>query len=237
MIRRAGVLPIVVGAVLAIVLIGAVVTVLVLHGHHDRVREAGPLREVGRFSAGTILAREIVGDVQIVWTNVSGIVVMANIPVEVNDSGGVLTVYCPVREERGVFGFERRNVCNDYRGGRVVIETGSTLSEVQVRETVGNADVTVNATRVILSGVVGKVFAKTPAEYVIDNVVGDVSLHARRNVSISHVVGNVNVLVPGNLSVQLSVRDVVGNVRNAHSANGTAVLVSVSNIVGNVTVG
>ena len=122
-------------------------------------------------------------------------------------------MYCPRERKRGIIGFSERNVCNDYRGGKVVIEVGRKLANVWVRETVGNANVNVNTTRTILMDVVGGISAVTPAEYVIDDIMGDILLHARRDVNISDVVGDVKIFVPENLLVQLTVNGIMANLK------------------------
>ncbi len=237
MLRRGGVLPIIAGAVLTVILIGAAATVVILHGHQTRRVEAGPLKELGAFDAGGVIIREIVGDVGVVRANVSGVVLKSNLPVKANYSGGILTVYCPRERKRGIIGFSERNVCNDYRGGKVVVEVGKRLSEVQIRETVGDVEVSVNATRLILKHVVGNVSASAPAEYRVENIVGNVSIGAERDVNVSNVVGNVYISIPSSFSVQFSVSDVVGSVRNGHSGSGTPVMVRVSDVVGDVRLG
>ena len=237
MLRRGGVLPIIAGVVLAVILIGALTAVVILHGHQTHKVEAGPLRELGTFDAGGIVIREIVGDVRVVQANVSGVVLKSNLPVKANYSGGILTVYCPREREKGIIGFSERNVCNDYRGGKVVIEVGRKLADVWVRETVGDVEVSVNATRLILRHVVGNVSASAPAEYRVENIVGNVSIGAEGDVDVSNVVGDVYISVPSGFSVQFSVNDVVGSVENNHSGGGTPVLVRVSNVIGNVRIG
>ncbi|WP_297421118.1 hypothetical protein [Thermococcus sp.] len=242
MLRHGGVLPVIVGTVLAVILIaiiitGAVAAVVIVHDHQTHKIEAGPLKELGTFDASGIILREIVGDVRIVRVNVSGVVLKSNLPIKAYYSRGLLTVYCPREREKGLLGSSERNARNEYKGGKVVIEVGKRLSEMQVREIVGNINVNVNTTRTILMDVVGDISAVTPAEYVIDNIMGDIPLHARRDVNISDVVGDVEIFVPENLSIQLTVNDIMGKLENTHSGSGTPVLVRVSDVMGNVRIG
>ncbi|ASJ07819.1 hypothetical protein A3L11_00685 [Thermococcus siculi] len=236
MLRRGGALLLIVGVVLAVILIGAVAT-LVIHGREIPKKEAGPLEELGTFDAGAVVVREVVGDVQITEANVSGVVVKSNLPVNVSYSDGLLTVYCQRKSVRELFRYRETNACNEYVGGKVVIEVGKRLADVWVRETVGNVSVNVNATRLVFEDIVGDVSASAPAEYMIEDVVGDVSIRAEGDVTVKDVVGDVYISVPASFSVQLSVENIVGNVENTHPGSGKPVLVRISHVIGDVKIG
>ena len=184
MLRRAGIVPIIAGLVLAVLVVGAVAAIVILHEHEDHRKEAGPLKELGKFDAGAIIVREVVGNVMIVSSNVSGVVVKSNLPVKVHYSDGLITVYCPAEDD---------NACNDYRDGRVIIEVGKKLADVVIHKTVGDVEVDVNATRLVFEDIVGDVRASAPAEYKVEDVVGDVSIHAEGEVRVSNVVGDVTI--------------------------------------------
>ncbi|ASJ05939.1 DUF4097 family beta strand repeat-containing protein [Thermococcus pacificus] len=237
MLRRGGVLPIIAGVVLAVILIGAVAAAVIVHKYQTHRKEAGPLKELGAFDAGGVVIRDTVGDVRIVRANVSGVVLKSNLPVKANYSGGLLTVYCPTERKRGLLRFGEHNACSDYRDGKVVIEVGRKLADIWVKDTVGDVEVDVNATRLVLKDVVGDVRASAPAEYLVEDIVGDVSIDAEGDVEVSDVVGDVYISIPANFSVQLSVKDVVGDVENTHSGEGMPVLVRVSDVVGDVRIG
>lgn len=236
MLRRGGILPFIVGVVLAVVLVG-MVAVVVIHDHQLRKKEAGPLRELGTFDAGAVIVREVVGDVRIVEANVSGVVVWSNLPVNISYSDGLLSVYCPRKTVDEPLWSRATNACNEYVGGKVVIEVGKGLADVWVRETVGNVSVKVNATRLVFEDVVGDVSARAPAEYRIEDVIGDVSIHAEGDVTVKDVVGNVYISIPADFSVQFSAEDVIGSVENLHSGKGKPVLVRISDVVGDVRTG
>ncbi|NJE29786.1 hypothetical protein E3E38_01775 [Thermococcus sp. 18S1] len=236
--RKGGFSTVLLGGVLLVLLVGTIIVVLALSGHiHIEGlvprKAAGKLVEVGRFNAGAIVVENVVGDVHLVESNVSGVVVRSNIPLNTSYRDGLLTVYCP--DKKTVLG--RHNVCSDYRNGTVVIEVGSSLADVWFRGLVGNVEIEADATRILAEDVVGDIIATPAAGYRLENIVGDVSIVAGNDVVIRDVVGDVAIAVPVNLSVQLSAEDIVGDVRNSHSGDGMPILISVSDVVGDVTVG
>ncbi|QDA31981.1 hypothetical protein FH039_10690 [Thermococcus indicus] len=236
--REGGFSTVLLGGVLLALLVGTIVVVLALSGHIQIEglaprKVAGKLEEVGRFNAGAIVVTNVVGDVRLVESNVSGVVVRSNIPLNASYRDGLLTVYCP--DKKTFLG--RHNVCSDYRNGTVVIEVGSTLADVWFRGLVGNVEVDVDATRIIVEDMVGDLVSTPAAEYRLEDVVGDVSIVAGNDVTIKDVVGDVAISVPVNLSVQLNAEDIVGDVRNSHSGEGMPILITVSDVVGDVEVG
>jgi hypothetical protein len=235
MLKRGGVLSFTVSVIVTVILMSALAAV-VIHSHQINRREAGPLREVGKFDAGAIVVREVVGNVSIVRANVSGVIVKSNLPLNVSYSGDTLTVRCQIKNVTKILGHRETNACNEYKDGEVLIEVGRELAELEVRETVGDVSVNVNATKLVFEDVVGDLSAVAPGEYRIEGVVGDVSLHAERDVTINDVVGDVDVLLPDSFSVQLSVDDIVGSVKNTHTGEGTPVVVKISDVIGDVRV-
>ncbi len=240
--RKAGFLGAVVGVAIVLLLVGVVVTALALHGDIciggiTPKKDAGPLEELGRFDAGSVVVRNVVGEVQLIPSNVSGVVVKSNLPVNATYQNGLLTVYCLVEKKRSGFGISTHNLCEDYKNGRIIIEVGKELADVWVQNTVGDVFIEANATRLLFEDIVGDVRASAPAEYRVEDVVGDVSIHAEGEVRVSDVVGDVHITVPEEYAVELSVEDVIGDVKNTHSGSGMPVLVMVSNVIGDVTVG
>ncbi|WP_188202577.1 hypothetical protein [Thermococcus camini] len=240
--RKAGLLGAVVGAVMVLLLVGVVVTALALHGdiHIEGItprKDAGPLRELGRFDAGAVIVKNVVGKVQLISSDVSGVVVKSNLPVNATYQNGLLTVYCLVEKKRSGFGISTHNLCEDYKNGRIIIEVGNGLSDVWVQNTVGDVFIGANATRVVIENTVGDVVSSAPAEYRVDDVVGDVSIHAEGDVTINDVVGDIGIRVPPNYTVSLSLDDVLGKVEKAHSGEGRPIIIRISNVVGDVSVG
>ncbi|NJE46877.1 hypothetical protein E3E35_05515 [Thermococcus sp. GR7] len=231
------------GALLALilvaVLVGAAVTLaLALHGDIEIIRgiipkkTAGVLVEFGKFSASSLVVRGTVGDVYVVKANVSGIVVKSNLPINVSFENGVLEVYCPIKE--GIIG--KRNICNDYKNGTVVVEVGGELEYLGIRDAVGEFLVSAGVKRITVRHVVGDFDGQSWAGYTIENSVGDITLHASDHVSINNVVGDIIVIVPPDFGVALNAEDVVGDVKSTTSGNNGTIVVSISNVVGDVSI-
>ncbi|ASJ13135.1 hypothetical protein [Thermococcus thioreducens] len=222
--RRAGLLGILAGIFLALLIVGIVVTALAFRGyiHMEGTpfkEDAGPVKEIGRFHADSIVVRNLIGSVEVVSSETEGVVVKSNLPINVSLENGILTVYCPAEEKRSGFGISTHNLCSEYRNGKVVIEVGTGLRDVWVRDTVGD-----------LKGA-------APAKYRIDDVVGDVVIHAGGNVIINDVVGDVRIHVPPDYTVSLSLHDVLGKVKNAYAGEGRPITIRISDVVGDVSIG
>jgi len=229
--RRGGIVPFLVGVILAVVLIGSIAAVLYIgHGHK---KDAGPVREIGSFNSSEIVVKAVVGDVRIVSANVSGVVVKSNLPIKAVPSGGSLTVYCPAKK---IPGLGERSACNDYLNGMVIIEVGSKLDEVSVRKTVGDVEVKANTSKLVIEDVVGDVRADAPAGCMLTKVVGDVSIRAEGDVRMNNIVGDVRIAVPADFSVQLSVENAMGDVENDHRGTGKVIHIEVSHVIGDVRV-
>ncbi|HDZ35755.1 MAG TPA: hypothetical protein ENH81_02420 [Thermococcus sp.] len=236
--RRGGLLGVALSVALVAFLIGATLTALALRGdvHISGItpkKVAGKLVEAGRFNAGAIVVENVVGNVRIVESNVSGVVLRSNIPLNTSYRDGLLTVYCP--KKKTLLG--EHNVCSEYRNGTVVIEVGASLADVWFREVVGDVEIDAAATRILAEDVVGDIAAAPAAEYQLEDIVGDVSIVAGDDVVIQDVVGDVTITVPKGFSVHLSTDDIVGDVRNFHSGEGMPILITVLDVVGDVTVG
>ena len=102
---------------------------------------------------------------------------------------------------------------------------------------VGDVEIDAAATRILAEDVVGDIAAAPAAEYQLEDIVGDVSIVAGDDVVIQDVVGDVTITVPKGFSVHLSTDDIVGDVRNFHSGEGMPILITVLDVVGDVTVG
>ncbi len=240
--RKAGLLGAVVGVVMVLLLVGVVVTALALHGdiHIEGItprKDAGPLRELGRFDAESVTVKNVVGEVQLISSDVSGVVVKSNLPVNATYQKGFLMVYCLVEKKRSGFGISTHNLCEDYKNGRIVIEVGKELADVWVQNTVGDVSIGANATRVVIEDTVGDVVSNSPAEYRVDDVVGDVRIYAGGDVTINDVVGDVGIHVPPNYTVSLFLDDVLGKVGKAYPCEGRPITIRISDVVGDVSVG
>ncbi|GAB6101149.1 hypothetical protein JCM16138_03720 [Thermococcus atlanticus] len=240
--RRAGLLGILAGIFLVLLIIGIVAVALAFHGYvhieWGPFREdAGPVKEIGRFHADSIVVRNVIGSVELVSSEVEGIVVKSNLPVNVSLENGVLTVYCPAEEKRSGFGISTHNLCSEYRNGKVVIEVGKELADVWVQNTVGDVFIGANATKVLIENTVGNLKGAAPAKYRIDDVVGDVVIHAGGDVTINDVVGDVRIHVPPDYTVSLSLHDVLGKVEKAYSGGGRPITIRISDVVGDVSIG
>ncbi|WP_258083776.1 cell wall-active antibiotics response protein [Thermococcus thermotolerans] len=240
--RGAGLLGILAGTVLTLLVIGTVVTALAFRGYihigWGPFREdAGPVKEIGRFHADSIVVRNLIGSVELVPSEVEGVVVKSNLPVNVSLENDVLTVYCLVEEKRSGFGISTHNLCGDYRNGKVVIEVGTGLRDVWIRDTVGDVFIGTNVTKALIEDTVGDLKGAAPAEYRIDDVVGDVVIHAGGDVTINNVVGDVRIHVPPDYTVSVSLDDVLGRVEKAHSSGGRQITIEISDVVGDVSIG
>ena len=240
--RRVGLLGILAGTFLAILIIGIVATALAFGGyiHIERVQskgDAGPVKEIGRFHADSIVVRNVIGSVEVVSSEVEGMVIKSNLPVNVSLENGLLTVYCLAEEKRSGFGISTRNLCSEYRNGKVVIEVGTGLANVWVRDTLGDVLIGANVTEVLIENTVGDINGISPAEYRIDDVVGDVVIYAGGDVTLNDVVGDVRIHVPHDYTVSLSLDDVLGKVEKAYSGEGRPITIRISDVVGDVSIG
>ncbi|NJE05167.1 hypothetical protein E3E36_03210 [Thermococcus sp. M36] len=240
--RRAGLLGVLAGIFLALLIVGIVVTALAFRGYiHIEggpfKEDAGPVKEIGRFHAGSIVVRNVIGSVELVPSEVEGVVVKSNLPVNATYRNGLLTVYCLVEEKRSVFGISTHNLCGDYRNGKVVIEVGTGLTDVWVRNTVGDVFIGANVTKALIEDTVGDLKGAAPAEYRVDDVVGDVVIHAGGDVTINDVVGDIRIHVPHDYTVSLSLNDVLGKVENTYSGEGRPIIIKISDVVGDVSIG
>lgn len=236
--RAVGTLPLILGLALAVVVLGAIAGALVYEHFEGYIpkKDAGPVRELGKFEAGAVVIRDVIADILIVESGEGGLQVRSNLPVVVNVSEGVLTVYCPRVKEKTAMGFRERNVCAEYKNGRIIIEVGRELDYLLVRDSIGDYTISANASRVTFENVVGDVESLTLAGYGIKDLVGDVRIRAAGDVSIEDVVGDVEVSIPENFSVWIYVGDVVGKVENEHRGEGTPLVVRISDVVGRVRV-
>ncbi|WP_157726907.1 DUF4097 family beta strand repeat-containing protein [Thermococcus radiotolerans] len=236
--RRGGVLGAVLGVALAVLLIGAVLTVLAIRGDIsiDGItprKVAGKVVEIGEFNASVLEVTAVVGDVSVVGANVSEIVVRSNLPINASLENGVLTVYCPTKR----VGISHRNVCNDYRNGTVIVEVPGRLLGLNVHDVVGDVLVAADSAGIDITDVVGKVMGTSWNDYDLSDIVGGVSLNVAGRATISDVVGDVTITVPPGFGAVLTVKDIVGDVTNtANGKNGT-VVITVRDVVGDITVG
>lgn len=220
------------------VLVGAAVTLaLALHGDIEirgitPKETAGALVKFGESNASSLVIRNTVGDVYVVKANVSGLVVKSNLPINVSFENGILEVYCPIKES--IIG--RRNVCNDYRNGTVVVEVGGELEYLGIRDAVGDFLVSAGAKRVIVRDFVGNFKGESWAEYTVEDVVGDITLHASDHVGINNVVGDILITAPPDFSVNLNAEDVLRGVTNTAGGENGTIIVSISNVVGDVNI-
>ncbi|NJD98283.1 hypothetical protein E3E26_00475 [Thermococcus sp. LS1] len=236
--RRGGTLGALLVLILVAVLVGAAVTLaLALHGDIEirgitPKKTAGALVEFGKFNASSLVVRSTVGDVYVVKANVSGLVVKSNLPINVSFENGVLEVYCPIKES--ITG--KRNICNDYKNGTVVVEVSGELEYLGMRDAVGDFLISAGVKRITVRHVVGDFDGESWAGYTIENAVGGITLHANDHVSINNVVGDILVIVPPDFSVALNAEDVLGNVKNTAGGNNGTIVVSISNVVGDVSI-
>lgn len=220
------------------VLVGAAVTLVsALHGDIEirgitPKETAGALVKFGESNASSLVIRNTVGDVYVVKANVSGLVVKSNLPINVSFENGILEVYCPIKES--IIG--RRNVCKDYRNGTVVVEVGGELEYLGIRDAVGDFLVSAGAKRVIVRDFVGNFKGENWAEYTVEDVVGDITLHASDHVGINNVVGDILITAPPDFSVNLNAEDVLGGVTNTAGGENGTIIVSISNVVGDVNI-
>ena len=237
--RRGGIHGLALGILLLVLLVVGTLTVLAVSGKimlngSEPKKTAGRVVTVGTFNS-SISGLKVVnvnGDVSIVPANVSGVAVRSNLPVRASLQNDVLTVYCPAKH--GYFG--GGTLCDDYRNGTVIVEVPEKLDYLTVENVVGTVYVDVNATNVELSNIVGTVKGRAWADYTVSNIVGNVYINVRERATVSDVVGNVVVAVPSGKGAVLKARNVMGNVINDATGNGS-VEVSVNDVVGNVEVG
>ncbi|KUH32667.1 hypothetical protein APY94_09105 [Thermococcus celericrescens] len=235
--RKGGALGVVLGVALAVLLIGAVLTVLAIRGDIsiDGItpkKVAGKVVEFGEFNAPALEVREVVGDVSIVGANVSKITVKSNLPINVSLENGVLTVYCPTKK----VGISHRNVCNDYRNGTVVVEVPEKLLGLRIDNVVGDVLVAAESTGVDVTDVVGEVRGTSRNDYHLSDIVGDVYLNVAEGATISDVVGDVKIAVPEGFGAALTAKDIVGDVTNTAAGKNGTVVVIVTDVVGDVEI-
>lgn len=235
--RRGGLLGVLIAVFLVLLLVGAVL-VLSVGGKAlikpSPKKTAGRLVTVGTFTASELEIRDVVANVLIVGGNTSGIVVKSNLPVRVSAQGDALILYCP-EEKTGLF--KRRNVCSEYGNGTVVVEVPGKLEGINLQDLVGNVLIETRAASVEMSDVVGTIVGREWASYRISDVVGDIRIKAEGSVEIRNVVGNIAISVPRGASVVLEKKDVMGSVTERTHGGSTAVEVSLSDVMGDVTIG
>jgi len=235
--RRAGVLGVLLGLTIVLLLLIGTVTVLAVSGKITvsgitPKKTAGRMVDIGAFRASSLEVEEVVGNVSVVAGNAGKLVVKSNLPVEARIQDNVLVIYCPTR--RGLLG--RRNVCNDYRNGTVIVEVPKGLGSITLHDVVGSVSIEATAGSVHISDVVGSTWGSGWGSYRVSDVVGKVRLNVIDEAFISDVVGDVTVRVPPGTRAVVKADDVVGKViNNASGENGT-VEVTVSDVVGDVTV-
>ncbi|NJE60411.1 DUF4097 domain-containing protein [Thermococcus sp. 21S7] len=236
--RKGGLVSVVLGVGIAVLLIGAVLTILAIRGdisiHGITPKKvAGKVVEIGEFNASVLEVKAVVGNVSVVGANVSGIVVRSNLPINVSLEKGVLTVYCPTKK----VGITHRNICNDYRNGTVIVEVPGRLLGLNVRDVVGDVLVASNSTQVDVTDVVGDVTGTSWNDYDLSDIVGDVHLNVVERATISDVVGDVTITVPQDFGAALTAEDIVGDVTNTATGKNGTVVITVKDVVGDITVG
>ncbi|GAB6136303.1 hypothetical protein [Thermococcus prieurii] len=237
--RRGGIHVLALGIFLLVLLVAGTITVLAMSGKitlngSEPKKTAGRIVKVGAFNS-SVSALKVVnvnGDVSIVPANVSEVLIKSNLPVRASVQNGALTVYCPAKHTHLGGG----TICDDYRNGTVIVEVPKKLDYVKVENVVGTVYVGVNATSVGLSDIVGTIKGRAWADYRVSNIVGNVYINVMERATVSDVVGNVVVAVPPGKGAVLKARNVMGNVINDATRNGS-VEVSVNDVVGNVEVG
>lgn len=235
--RRGGFLGVLLGATLVLLLIIGAVAILAVSGKITvegvtPKKTAGKVLEIGRFSASGIEVENVVGNVSVIKGHGKRVVVRSNLPVKAQLKNSILLVYCP--EKRGVL--QKRNVCNDYRNGTVIVEVPEEIGTLRVHNVVGGVFIGAASPDIEISNVVGRFTGSAWGNYHVSTVVGRVALRAKDNAAIHEVVGDVEVFVPPGYRALLSTEGVVGKVSNeANGENGTVEL-RVSNIAGDVTV-
>jgi len=235
--RRGGLFGALLGAALILLLIAGTVTVLAVTGKItvsgvSPKKTAGRVVEVGSFNASILEVKDVVGNVSIVVGNVSNVMVKSNLPVKASVRNNVLLVYCPTKT--GILG--RRNVCNDYKNGTVIIEVPRGLTDAEIHDVVGDVLVAAPSPTVEASDIVGGFYGAAWSLYRVSDVVGDVSLNAKENADISDVVGDVTVRLPPGTRAVVRADDVVGKVINTADGKKGTIEVAVNDIVGDVTV-
>ena len=239
--RRGGIFKVLITLALAILLAGVTVAALAIHGGISiggiaPKKTAGKVLELGEFNASALTVREVVGDVVVVSSNVSKIVVKSNLPLNFTLEGDILTVYCPSKRVSTGIGISNRNLCSDYRNGTVVIEAPRSLSSFSVTGIVGDVSVEADAGAVSISDVVGDVSGTGAEGCDVSDVVGNVRLSCSGNVRVSDVIGDVSIKVPEGFTALLTAEDVLGDVRNYAGGGRGKVTVTVSDVIGDVEV-
>ncbi len=237
--RRGGIHVLALGIFLLVLLVAGTITVLAVSGKitlngSEPKKTAGRIVKVGtfNFSVSGLKVVNVNGGVSIVPANVSGVAVRSNLPVRASLQNDVITVYCPAKHAHLGGG----TICDDYRNGTVIVEVPAKLDCLTVENVVGTVYVDVNATNVELSNIVGTVKGRAWADYTVSNIVGNVYINVRERATVSDVVGNVVIAVPSGKGAVLKAKNVMGNVLNDATGNGS-VEVSVNDVVGNVEVG
>ncbi|WP_457751155.1 hypothetical protein [Thermococcus sp.] len=235
--RRAGVLGVLLGLAIVLLLIIGTVTLLAVSGKITvsgitPKKTAGRVVEIGTFAASSLEVKGIVGNISIVSSNVSGILVRSNLPLRAGVENRTLVIQCPT--ERSLLG--RRNVCNDYRNGTVIVEVPKGLGSISLQDVVGSVSIEATAGSVYISDVVGSTWGSGWGSYRVSDVVGKVRLNVMDGAFISDVVGDVTVRVPPGTRAVVNADDVVGKVINNANGQNETVEVIVNDIVGDVRV-
>lgn len=239
--RRGGIFKVLITLALAILLAGVTVAALAIHGGISiggiaPKKTAGKVLELGEFNASVLTVREVVGNVIVVSSNVSKIVVKSNLPINFTLKGGTLTVYCPSKRVFTGIGISNRNLCSDYRNGTVVIGVPRSLSGLSVTGIVGDVSVETATATVSISDVVGNVRGADAEDCDVSDVVGNVRLSCSGNVRVSDVIGDVSIKVPEGFTALLTAEDILGDVKNRAGGGKGEVTVTVSDVIGDVEV-
>lgn len=236
--RKGGFLGVVLGVALVLLLIIGTVTLLAVSGkitvnEITPKKTAGKLIEIGRFSISSLEVKNVVGNVSVVRADRKEVTIKSNLPVKAQIQNNTLVVYCP--EKRGIL--RRRNVCNDYRNGTVIIEIPEGFNSLNIHNVVGSVLIGAQSTRISISNIVGRLTGSAWGDYHVSGVVGNVHLNIKDTAVISNLVGNLEVSVPSGSRAVLNVEGILGKIVNNASGENRTVEVKVTHIVGNVSVG
>jgi len=213
---RGSIIHIVVIASIVLLVVGAAAVAIAVHemgGIHksSSKKVAGKLVFKGKFNASKLDITSVAGRVAIVKGNTSGILVESNLPIRTSLKNGVLTVYCPEKNEG--------NLCDSYKNGTVVIEVGEHLSALKLDNTVGRVTMNVQVPSITAS-----------------NTVGKMTLRASESVKLDNTVGTIKVVIPAGRPARVIADNIVGKVTACKGGEGRPVVVTVNNAVGSIYV-
>ncbi|AIF69519.1 hypothetical protein PAP_05580 [Palaeococcus pacificus DY20341] len=192
----------------------------------------GDMHTFGSFKASTLMIENLAAEMKLMSADGDEIKVISNLPIEVKDEGGVLSIKCT-------------NACERYKNGKLIVEVGrdANLRSIEMANTVGDYNINLEneLERLTIENTVGdfEISNLTSDEVYLENTVGRfiISIDDVSTLTVRDGIGDIDIHVPAEYKVSPSVKGSLASLEINANENGTKTLnLVIENVIGKVVV-